>query len=77
MMSYTCHERLVEELFTEYQREPPPGYAAVTLRQMAEADRRAWKMVAEKGSGDLGRDAAGERIVDELMDEVPKNPEHS
>lgn len=48
LMSFTAHEKLVEKLFTEYQREPPPGYAGTTLRQMAEADRRAWKMIAEE-----------------------------
>jgi hypothetical protein len=41
---------------------------------MAEADRRAWKMIAEKSSGDLGRDANGDRIVDKLMEEVLKDP---
>ena len=74
LMSFTAHEKLVEKLFTEYQREPPPGYAGTTLRQMAEADRRAWKMIAEKSSGDLGRDANGDRIVDKLMEEVLKDP---
>ena len=59
LMTFTVHEKLVEKLFMEYQRDPPPGYPQVSLRQVAEADRRAWKMVAEKSNGDLGRDAAG------------------
>lgn len=74
VMTFTYHEKLVEKLFAEYQRDPPPGYSAVTLRQVVEADRRAWKMIAEKSSGDLGRDATGSPIVDKLMDEVLVDP---
>lgn len=74
VMTFTHHEKLVEKLFAEYQRDPPPGYSAVTLRQVAEADRRAWKMVAEKSAGDLGRDATGCPIVDKLMEEVLVDP---
>eukprot|EP00438_Fugacium_kawagutii_P031543 Skav209364 [mRNA] locus=scaffold1388:122952:124220:- [translate_table: standard] len=74
VMTFTAHERLVEKLFTEYQREPPPGYSSISLRQLAEADRRAWKMVAEKSSGDLGRDPSGNPIVDKIMDQVLVDP---
>lgn len=74
VMSLTQHEKLVEKLFAEYQREPPPGWSQVTLRQVAEADRRCWKMIAEKSAGDLGRDATGAPIVDKLMDEVLVDP---
>ena len=74
LMSYTTHEKLVEKLFIEYQRDPPPGYAQVSLRQVAEADRRAWKMVSEKSNGDLGRDATGTRMLDKLMEETLTEP---
>lgn len=74
LMTYTVHEKLVEKLFMEYQRDPPPGYAQISLRQVAEADRRAWKMVAEKSNGDLGRDAAGTRVVDKLIEETLTDP---
>lgn len=74
LMTFTVHEKLVEKLFMEYQRDPPPGYPQVSLRQVAEADRRAWKMVAEKSNGDLGRDAAGARMVDKLIEETLTDP---
>ena len=74
LMTFTVHELLVHKMFQEYQREPPPGYAAVTLRHIAEADRRIWKLVSEKLSGDLGRDATGNRTVDLKMKEAMTDP---
>ena len=59
MMTFTIHEKLVDKLFQEYQREPPPGYSQVTLPQVTAADRRAWKLMSERIQGDLGRDATG------------------
>lgn len=76
VMTMTAHETLVEKLFMEYQREPPPGtgYAPVTLRQLADADRRLWKTVTEKLGGDLGRDIAGNRLVDGAVREAMLEP---
>ena len=73
IMTMTVHEKLVEKLFQEYQREPPPGYAAVTLRQVADADRRMWKMLTEKLT-DLGKDASGERLADVAMKDSLSDP---
>ena len=74
VMTMTAHETLVEKLFMEYQREPPPGYAPVTLRQLADADRRLWKTVTEKLGGDLERDIAGNRLVDGAVREAMLEP---
>ena len=74
LMSFTSHEKLVEKMFMEYQREPPPGYGPVTLRQLAEADRRAWKMMAEKSTGDLGLAANGKLVCDNLIEEIIQDP---
>ena len=60
VMTMTAHETLVEKLFMEYQREPPPGYAPVTLRQLADADRhgeagwRSGKGYSRKSTGRWG-----------------------
>ncbi len=70
----TVHEKLIEKLFAEYQRDPPPGYAPVSLRQLADADRRLWKAVMEKMSGDLGRDGSGERLADKALKEAMQEP---
>eukprot|EP00435_Cladocopium_sp_Y103_P015756 s2708_g3.t2 len=74
IMTYTSHEKLVDRMFQEYQREPPMGYAQVTLKQLAEADRRAWKLTAEDLQGDLGRDTTGERLADVAVDKVLVHP---
>ena len=74
VMTYTCHEALVHKLFMEYQREPPQGYAGVSFKQVADADRRIWKILAESLAGDLGRDAAGNRVADEAMKKAMGGP---
>ena len=73
IMTMTVHEKLIEKLFQEYQREPPPGWAAVSLRQLADADRRMWKLMSEKLT-DLGRDAHGERLADKALKECMVDP---
>ena len=47
VMTFTIHEKLVDKLLQEYQREPPAGYSQVTLSQLTAADRRAWKLMSE------------------------------
>ena len=74
VMTFSIHEKLVDRMFQEYQREPPNGYAAVTLKQVAEADRRAWKMMSEELQGDLGRNAAGRLLADEAVEKVMNHP---
>ena len=68
VMSYTAHERLIDKMFQEYQREAPMGYLGVTLSQVAAADRRAWKLMSEELQGDLGRDGTGMRLADGAVD---------
>ena len=48
LMSFERHERLVASLFQEFQREPPEGFEKVSLKQLAQADREAHLMMAEK-----------------------------
>lgn len=74
IMTMTVHERLIEKLFMEYQREPPPGYAPVSLRQLGDADMRLWKLMIEKMTGDLGRDSSGERLADKALREAMQEP---
>lgn len=46
----------------------------MTLRQLADADRRLWKTVTEKLGGDLGKDLAGNRLVDGAVREAMLEP---
>ena len=62
-MTFTVHEKLVDKLFQEYEREPPAGYSQVILSQVTAADRRAWKLMSEQIQGDLGRNPAGRRLA--------------
>ena len=74
VMSFTAHEKLIDKMFQEYQREPPMGYVGVTLSQVAAADRKAWKLMSEDLQGDLGRDGTGRRLADTAVDRVVGNP---
>ena len=73
-MTFATRERLIDKMFQEYQREAPMGYAGVTLAQIAAADRRAFKLMAEELQGDLGRDAAGKRLADSALEKVIMEP---
>ena len=74
VMTFATRERLIDKMFQEYQREAPMGYAGVTLAQIAAADRRAFKLMAEELQGDLGRDAAGKRLADSALEKVIMEP---
>eukprot|EP00913_Durusdinium_trenchii_P012292 g11541.t1 len=74
VMTFTVHEKLVDKLFQEYQREPPAGYNQVTLGQLTAADRRAWKMMSEEIQGDLGRNGLGRRLADVALEKVIAEP---
>ena len=74
VMTYTVHEKLVDKLFQEYQREPPMRYNQVTLGQLTAADRRAWKLMSEEIQGDLGRNPAGRRLADVALEKVIAEP---
>ena len=71
VMTFTVHEKLVDKVFQEYQREPPPGYSQVTLLQVTAADRRAWKLMSEQI---LGRNPAGRRLADVALEQVIGDP---
>ena len=73
-MTFATRERLIDKMFQEYQREAPMGYAGVTLAQIAAADRRAFKLMAEELQGDLGRDATGKRLADSALEKVIMEP---
>ena len=74
IMTFTVHEKLVDKMFQEYQREPPMGYSQVSLKQIAEADRRAWKLVSEQLQGDLGRDGNRNLHADAAMEKMLTEP---
>ena len=51
LVSYTKHEELVELLMSEYLRSPPEGWRALTLDQLARADREFFRLLAERCRG--------------------------
>eukprot|EP00971_Amphidinium_carterae_P328640 6460624-Amphidinium_carterae.1 len=71
LMSFSVHEDLVEKLFTEYQRQPPVGWANTSLQQLLDADREAFKLLSDAMQGNCGRNpATGKRFADEVMADV-------
>ena len=74
VMKYTSHEKLINKLFLEYERDPPPGYARVSLVQLANADKKAFYLLQQLTLGDLGNDSAGTWKCDRLMDQVLVDP---
>ena len=58
VMAFTTREKLIDKMFQE----------------IAAADRRAFKLMAEELQGDLGRDATGKRLADSALEKVIMEP---
>ena len=59
LVSYIEHERWVNHLFAQLQHTPPPGYAAVTMEQILNADVELWQLVADECRSGLSITAGG------------------
>eukprot|EP00971_Amphidinium_carterae_P167536 3319550-Amphidinium_carterae.3 len=60
ILTFTVHGQLVDKLFQEYQRTPPPGWSGVSVHQVMQADKRAFKLLHDRLASGLGKDALGE-----------------
>eukprot|EP00971_Amphidinium_carterae_P174731 3463363-Amphidinium_carterae.1 len=74
VLNFKLHETFVDKMFMEYQRDPMPGYAPVSLAQIAAADKRAFKMLQEMLVHGLGRDADGNRHADVALPQIVIQP---
>jgi len=70
VMSYEKHDLLVNKLIEAYFKEPLPGYARVSLAQLARADVEAFRLLAKKVVGGIKRDSANERPCDKAIVQV-------
>ena len=75
IISYENHDFLVNKLIEAYLRDPPPGYARVSLAQLARADTEAFRFLEKEVVGGIKRDEAKERPCDTAMVQVPNSPE--
>ena len=74
LMSFSSHELLISLLFDELQREPQPGFHAVSLGQIAQADREIHVKLGELTRGGLSPGPAGELPLDIHLCEVLRSP---
>eukprot|EP00439_Symbiodinium_sp_Y106_P003021 s8012_g1.t1 len=74
LMSFSSHELLISLLFDELQREPQPGFHAVSLGQIAQADREIHVKLGELTRGGLSPGPAGELPLDIHVREVLRSP---
>lgn len=63
-MSFEIHERVINFLFFELKKEPMEGFAAVTLQQVAAADRELHVRLAERTRAGLVPGPNGELPLD-------------
>eukprot|EP00435_Cladocopium_sp_Y103_P074060 s119_g46.t1 len=59
VMSYANHEMWAERMFTSRLRDPPPGYAKVTFRQLQLADAKLFVVLGEKTRTGIKATCAG------------------
>ena len=73
--SFDTLEVLTNILLAELNRAPPPGYARVTLDQLARADKEVFKLLAERCRSGVRRDLDGRRPVDVHMGAIVDSPQ--
>ena len=70
IMTFEKHELLVDLLFAEYQREPPAGFAPISISQLQQADREVHVRMAEHTRAGLTPSASGGLPLDDPLDKV-------
>eukprot|EP00435_Cladocopium_sp_Y103_P045636 s2855_g13.t1 len=76
VMSFTCHDRYVQLLFSHLNRDPPSGYNRCSVSQLLAADKAAWTSLIEKNVKPRP-DAAGTLELDSKLEEALKSYEVS
>ena len=74
-MSFEVHERVINFLFFELKKEPMEGFAAVSLQQLAAADRELHVRLAERTRAGLVPGPNGELPLDLSTIEILEGPE--
>ena len=74
LMSYECHDRIINLLFTELQRDPIDGFAKPTMGQLSAADKEIHLRLAELTRAGLPMGPSGELPLDKYVDDVLKLP---
>ena len=70
LMSYECHEQLINLLFNEFQRDPIDGFVRPSMGQLASADREVHIRLAELTRAGLPLGPRGELPLDKHIDKV-------
>jgi hypothetical protein len=73
VMSFDALERWHNLLYSTMDREPPPGYSAVSMSQAMAADKNMFVLLAEECRTGLSRDANGLLPADEALKSLSKD----
>ena len=73
--SFDSLEVLTNVLLAELHRVPPPGYAKVSLDQLARADKEVFKLLAERCRSGVRRGPDGLRPLDVHLPSVVDSPQ--
>lgn len=74
LMSYEVHDRIINLLFNELQRDPIEGFGRSTMGQLAAADREVHLKLAELTRAGLPLGPNGELPLDKHVDDVLRLP---
>ena len=74
-MSFEVHESIINYLFFELKKDPLEGFAAVTMQQLAAADRELHVRLAEATRGGFKPGPAGELPLDVHVQRILEGPE--
>ena len=67
IMSFEAHEKLIDALFSEYQREVTPGHHPVSFSQLQMVDREIHVRMAEMTRSGLAPTASGGMPLDDVI----------
>ena len=74
LLSYECHDQLINLLFNELQRDPIDGFARPSIGQLAAADREIHLRLAELTRSGLPIGPKGELPLDKHLEKVLELP---
>jgi hypothetical protein len=75
LIGYVEHERWVNYLFSQLGHIPPPGYSAVSIEQILQADVEMWNLLAQECRSGLAATANGSLPVEQAMAKVMYSPQ--
>lgn len=75
LITYVEHEKWINHIFAQLNHIPPPGYIAVTLEQVLQADVEMWTLLSDECRSGLNLNAGGNLPVEQAIQRLMHSPQ--